>query len=113
MDYALKKTLLDDVGFIVRTQNCSRHLTINIGGLAYADDICFLAKSIVFVKCSHNRIKHWDAEIGLPINNDQTKASYLGQASIRYVHSAIGVPVDSCDKLENLWVHSSNADSVL
>ena len=46
LDYALKKTLQDDVGFVVRKRNGSRHPAIYIGVLAYADDICLLTESI-------------------------------------------------------------------
>ena len=40
LDYALKKTLQDDVGFVVRKRNGSWHPAIHIGVLACADDIC-------------------------------------------------------------------------
>ena len=46
LDYALKKTLQDDVGFVVRKQNGSQHPAIHISALAYADDICLLAESL-------------------------------------------------------------------
>ena len=46
LDYALKKTLQDDVGFVVRKRNGRRHPAIYIGVLAYADDVCLLAESI-------------------------------------------------------------------
>ena len=39
LDYALKKTLQDDVGFLVCKRNGRRHPAIHIGALAYADDI--------------------------------------------------------------------------
>ena len=51
LDYALKKTLQDNVGFVVRKRNGSRHPAIHIGVLAYADDICLLAESIDDVEC--------------------------------------------------------------
>ena len=44
LDYALKKTLHDDVGLVVRKRNGSRHPAIHIGVLAYADDICILLR---------------------------------------------------------------------
>ena len=44
--YALKKTLQEDVGFVVRKRNGSRHPAIYIGVLACADEICLLVESI-------------------------------------------------------------------
>ena len=46
LDYVLKKTLTDDVGFVVRKRNGRRHPAIRIGVLAYTDDIYILAESI-------------------------------------------------------------------
>ena len=37
LDYALKKTLQDDVGLVVRKRNGSQHPAIHISVLAYAD----------------------------------------------------------------------------
>ena len=96
LDYALKKTLQDDVGFVIRKRNGSWHLAIHIGVLAYADDICLLAESIDNVKCSLHRLETSAAEIGLTINYNKTKAMHLGQASVRHVCFANGDPVDSC-----------------
>ena len=56
LEYALKKTLQDDVGFVVRKRNGSPHPALHIGILAYADDICFLAESIEDVECSFHRL---------------------------------------------------------
>ena len=44
LDYALKKTLLNDVDFVVRNRNGSRHPAIHIVVLAYAEDILLLAE---------------------------------------------------------------------
>ena len=68
LDYALKKTLQDDVGFVVRKRNGRRHPAIYIGALAYADDICLLAESIDDVECSLHRLDTSAVEIGLTIN---------------------------------------------
>ena len=57
LDYALKKTLQDDVGFVVCKQNGRRHPAIHIGALAYADDICLLAESIDDVECLLHRLE--------------------------------------------------------
>ena len=57
LDYALKKTLQDDVGFVVRKRNGRRHPSIYIGVLAYADDICLLAESIDDVECLLHRLE--------------------------------------------------------
>ena len=103
LDYALKKTLQDDVGFVVRKRNGRRHPAIYIGVLSYADDICLLAESIDDVECSLHRLETSAAEIGLTINN-KTKAMHLGQASDRHVRFANGDPVDSCDQFEYLGV---------
>ena len=98
LDYALKKTLQDDVGFVVRKRNGSRHPAIHIGGHAYADDICLLAESIDDVECSLHRLETTAAEIGLTINHNKNKAMHLGQASVRHVRFANDDSVDSCDK---------------
>ena len=112
LDYALKKTLQDDVGFVVRKRSGSLFPAIHIGALAYADDICLLAESIDDVECSLHRLETTAAEIGLTINYNKTKAMHLGQASVRHVRFAIGDPVDSCDKFEYLGVSTSNAETV-
>ena len=76
LDYALKKTLQVDVGFLVRKRNGSRHPAIHIGVLACSDDIYLLAKSIDDIKCSHHRLETSAAEIGLTINQgDAPRAS--------------------------------------
>ena len=113
LDYALKKTLLDDVGFVVRKRNGRRHPAIHIGALAYADDIYLLAESIDDVECSLHRFETSAAKIGLTINYYKTKAMYIGQASVRHVRFANGNPVDSCDKFEYLGVPTSNAETVI
>ena len=112
LDYTLKKTLQDDVGFVVRKRNGSRHPAIHNGGLAYAGDICLLAESIDDVECSLHRLETTAAEVGLAINHNNTKLVHLGQASIRPVRFANGDPVDSCDKFEYLGVPTSNAETV-
>ena len=112
LDYALKKTLQDDVGFVVRKRNGSQHPAIYIGVLAYADDICLLVESIDDVECSLHRLETSAAEIGLTINHNKTKAMHLGQASVRHIRFANGDPVDSYDKLEYLGVPTSNAEAV-
>ena len=112
LDYALKKTLQDDVVLVVRKRNSRRHPSIYIGVLAYADDICLLAESIDDVECSLHRLETSAAEIGLAINHKKTKAMHLVQASVRYVRFANGDPVDSCDKFEYLGVQASNAETV-
>ena len=111
LDYALKKTLQEDVGFVVRRRNGSRHPAIYIGVLAYADDI-LLAESIDDVECSLHRLETSAAEIGLTINHNKAKAMHLGQASVRHVRFANGDPVDSCDKFEYLGVPTSNSETV-
>ena len=100
LDYALKKTLQDDVGFVVRKQNGSQHPAIYISVLAYADDICLLAESNDDVQCSFPRHETSAAEIGPTINCNKTKAMHLRQASIRHVRFTNGDSVDSCDKFE-------------
>ena len=112
LDYSLKKTLQDNVGFVVRIRNGRRHPTIYIGVLAYADDICLLAESIDDVECSLHRLETSAAEIGLTINYNKTKAMHLGQASVRHVRFANGYPVDSCDKYEYLGVPTSNTETL-
>ena len=112
LDNALKKTLQDDVGFVVRKRNCRRHPAIYIGVLAYADDICLLAESIEDVDCSLHRLETSVAKIGLTINYNKTKVMHLGQTSARHVRFANGDPVDSCDKFEYLGVPTSNAETV-
>ena len=112
LDYALKKTLQDDVGFVVCKRNGRRHPAIHIGALAYADDICLLAESIDDVECSLNRLETFAAEIGLTIKYNKTKAMHHGQASVRHIRFANGDPVDSCDKFEYLGVPTSNAEKV-
>ena len=79
--YALKKTLHDNVGFVVRKRNGSRHPAINIGVHACADDICLLAVLIDDVECSLHRLETSAAEIGLTINYNKTKVMHLGQTS--------------------------------
>ena len=105
LDYALKKTLQDDVGFVVSR----RHPAILIGALAYADDICLLAESIDNVECS---LESSAAKIGLRINYNKTKVMHFGQASTRHVRFANSDPVDSCYKFEYLGVPTSSAETV-
>ena len=112
LDYALKKTLQDDLGFVVIKRNGRRHPAIHIGALAYADDICLLAESIDDVKCSLHRLETSAAKIGLTINHNKTMAMHFGQISIIHIRFANGDPVDSCDKLEYLGVPTSNAETV-
>ena len=112
LDYPLKKTLQDDVGFVVHKRNGSQHPTIHIGVLAYTDDICLLVKSIDYVACSLHRLESFAAKIGLAINPNETKAMHLLQVSVRHVLFANGDPVDSCDKFEFLAVPTSNAEFV-
>ena len=112
LDYALKKTLQDDVGFVVHKRIGRRHPAINIGALAYADDICLLAESIDDVECSLHRLETSAAEIGLTINYKKTKAMHLGKTSARNVRFANGDPIDSCDKLKYLGVPTSNVETV-
>ena len=109
LDYALRKTLQDDVGFVVRKRNGSRHPAIHIGVLAYTDD---MAESIDDVKCSLHWLETSAAEISLTINHNKTKVMHLRQASVRHVRFANGDPVDSCDKLDYLGVPTSNAEMV-
>ena len=112
LDYALKKILPGDVGFVVCKRNGRRHPAIHIGVLAYADDICLLAESIGDVECSLHRHETSSVEIGVTINCNKTKAMHLGQASIRHVRFAFGDPVDSCDKFAFLGVPTFNAETV-
>ena len=112
LDYAQKKTLQDDVGFVVCKRSGRRHPAIYIGVLAYADDICLLAESIDDVECSLHRLETSAAEIGLTINYNKTKAMHLEQASVRHVRFGNGDPEDSCDKFEYHGVPTSNAESV-
>ena len=112
LDYALKKTQQDDVGFVVRKRDCSQHPAIHIGVLAYADDICLLDESIDDVECSLHRLENSAAEIGLTVNHNKTKAMHLGLVSARHVRFANGDPVDSCDKFEYLGVPTFNAETV-
>ena len=112
LDYSLKKTLQDDVGFVVHKRIGRRHPAINIGALAYADDICLLAESIDDVECSFHRLETSAAEIGLTINYNKTKVMHLGQTSARHVRFANGGPIDNCDKLKYLRVPTSNAETV-
>ena len=51
LDYALKKTLQDDVGLVVCKRNGRWHPASHIGVLAYAVDIGILAESIDDVEC--------------------------------------------------------------
>ena len=112
LDYAQKKTLQDDVGYVVRKRNGSRHSAMHIGVLAYADDICRVAESIDDVECSLHRLESFAAEIGLTINHNKTKAMHLWQVSVRHVPFANGDHVDGCDKIEYLGVPTSIAETV-
>ena len=112
LNYTLKKTLQDDVGFVVRKRNGSRHPAIHIGVLAYTDDIYLLAESIDDVECSLHRLETSAAEIGLTINHNNTKAMHLGQASVRHIRFVNGDPVYSCDKFEYFGITTSNTEAV-
>ena len=112
LDYALKKTLQDDVGFVVRKRNGRRHPTIYVGVLAYADDICLMAESIDDIECSLHRLETSAAKIGLTINHNQSKAMHLGQASVRHVRFANGDPVDGYYIFEYLLIPTLNAETV-
>ena len=112
LEYALKKTLQDDVGFVVRKRNGSQHPAIHIGVHAYAGEICPLAESIDDVKSSLHRLETSAAEIGPTINHNKTKAMHLGQASVRHILFANGDPVDSCDKFVYLGEPTSKAETV-
>ena len=116
LDYALKKTLQDDVGFVVCKRNGIRsilhpaidwHPAMHIGALAYADDICLLPESIDDVECFVHRFESLAAEIGLTISHNNVKAMHLGQVSVTHVRFANGDTVNSCDKFEYLGVHTS------
>ena len=109
LDYAPKKTLQDNVGFVVCKWNDRRHPAIYISVLAYADDICLLAESIDDVECSLHRLETSAAKIVPTINYNKTKAMHLGQVSARQVRFTNGDPIDSCDKFEYLVVPTSNA----
>ena len=113
LDYALKKTLQDDAGYVVRKQNDRLHPAIHIGVLAYADNICLLAELIDDVECSLCQLETSAAKISLIINHDKTTVMHLGQASVRHVCFANGDPVDSCDKFEYHGVPSSYAEAVV
>ena len=63
LDYALKKALQDDVGFVVSKRNGSQHPAIHIGVLVCADDICLLAESIDDVECLLHRLESFVVEI--------------------------------------------------
>ena len=106
------KTLQDDVDFVVRNRNGSRHPAINIVVFAYADDICLLAESIDDVECSLHHLETTAAEIGLTINHNKTMAMHVGQASVRHSRFANVDPVDSCDKFEYPGVPTANAETV-
>ena len=108
-DYALMKTLQNNVGFVVHKRNGRRHPAIYIGALAYADDICLLAESIDDVECSLLQLETSAAKIGEAINYNKTKAMHLRQASVRHVHFANTDPADSCDKFYFLGVPTLNA----
>ena len=112
LDYALKKTLQDDVDFVVRKRNGRRHPAINIGVLAYAGDICLLTESIDDVECSLQRLENFAAEIGLIIKSNRSRAMHLGQVAVRHAQFANGDPVDRCDKFEYFGVPTSNAKTV-
>ena len=112
LDYALKKTLQDDVGLVVLQPNGSRHPAIYIGAPSYADDICLLSELIDDVECSLHRLESSAAKIGLTINHNKTNAMHLRQVSVRHVCFANGEPVDSCDKFEYLGVSTSKAETV-
>ena len=111
LDYALKKTLQEDVGFVVRIRNGRRHPALFIGVLAYADDIYLLDESIDDVECSLHRLETSTAEVGLTINYSKTKTMHLRQSSDRHVRFTNGDPVDSCDKFEYLGLPTSNAET--
>ena len=113
LDYALKKKLQDDVGFVFRNRNDSRHPAIHIGALAYADDICLLAESIDDVESSFHRLECSAAKIGLTINHNKTKAMNFWQVYVRQVRFRNSDQVDSCDKFEYLGIPTSNAETVL
>ena len=98
LDYALKKKLLDDVGFVARKRNGRRHPAIHIVVLAYACDICLLTESNDVVECSLHRLVTTATDIGLTINHKKGKAMHIGKASVRDFRFANGDPVDSCDK---------------
>ena len=70
LEYSLKKTLQNDVGFVVGKRDGSPHPAIHIGVLAYADDICLLAESIDDVECSLHRLKSIAAVIGLSMKHN-------------------------------------------
>ena len=112
LDYAHKRTLQDDVGFVVRKRNDRRHPAIYIGVLTYADDICLLAELIDDIECSLHRLETSATKIGLTINYNKSKAMHLEQAFVRHVRFTNGDHVDSCDKFEYLGVPTSNAETV-
>ena len=84
LDYALKKILKDDVGFVVRKRNDSPHPAIYIGVIAYTDDICLLAESNDLVVCSLHRLETSATEIGLTINHNKAKGD-AHRASLRQI----------------------------
>ena len=93
----MKKTLQEDVGFVVCKRNGSRHPAIYIGVLAYADEMSS-GRINCDVECSLHRLETSAAKIGLATDHNKTKAMHLGQASFIHVCFANGDPVDSCDK---------------
>ena len=92
LDYALKKTLQDNVGFVVRKRNGRRHPAIYIGVLAYADDICLLAESIDDIECSLHRLESSAAKIGLTINYNKPRRCTSGKPLSDMSASRIAIP---------------------
>ena len=108
LDYALKKTLHDDVGLVVRKRNGSRYPAIHIGILTYADDICLPAESIDEVRYPLHRLETSAAEIGLTINHNKTKAIHIQRRVDKKDRSHSPVKNSSPMKTQTCWTCPGN-----
>ena len=81
LDWVIRNSNLDPVGFTTITRRSRRHPEERLSDLGYADDISLLANQASDAQIQIDTISSTAAEVGLTINPDKTKILALNMPS--------------------------------
>lgn len=113
VDYVLRRCLQNCDSFLLRPRRSSRHPSVPLPALAYADDIALLCRDPESAQRALNRLCEEGARVGLLVNAKKTEVLHIGNDTSTVITLPGGEPVSQCQDFRYLGSIISSPTAII
>ena len=113
MDYVLRRCLVESDSFVLAPRRSSRHPTVLLPALAYADDVALLCRDPSAAQRALLRLCEESERVGLIINSRKTEVLHIGFRNAPALVLPSGEALSQCDDFRYLGSKLLSPDSII